>query len=55
MVIQLWKGNCPKFLGFIGIESFPGGIGAEVGVYRRIPGRFRPPPFPRPPASRCRS
>lgn len=49
MVIQLWKGWCPRFLG---LPSFPGGIGAEVGVYRRMPGRplpqapsFLPPPL----------
>jgi hypothetical protein len=39
VVLQLWKGWCPKFLG---LQSFPGGVGAEVGVYRRIPGRARP-------------
>jgi hypothetical protein len=39
VVLQLWKGWCQKFLG---IQEFPGGIGAEVGVYRRVPGR-RPP------------
>jgi len=39
VVIQLWKGYCPQFLG---LASFPGGYGAEVGVYRRIPGRARP-------------
>jgi hypothetical protein len=38
-VIQLWKGNCEKFLG---MQKFPGGIGAEVGVYRLIPGKARP-------------
>lgn len=49
VVIQLWKGWCQKFLG---LPIFPGGIGAEVGVYRRIPGRalpgdlrFLPPPL----------
>jgi hypothetical protein len=42
VVIQLWKGYCPKFLGFVGVTSFPGGYGAEVGVYRRIPGKARP-------------
>jgi hypothetical protein len=39
VVIQLWKGNCEKFLG---LTKFPGGIGAEVGVYRLIPGKARP-------------
>jgi hypothetical protein len=42
VVIQLWKGYCPKFLGFFGVTTFPGGYGAEVGVYRRIPGKARP-------------
>lgn len=41
--IQLWKGWCQKFLG---LESFPGGIGAEIGVYRRIPGKARPTSLP---------
>jgi hypothetical protein len=39
VVIQLWKGTCQKFLG---LQNFPGGIGAEVGVYHRVPGRARP-------------
>lgn len=39
VVIQLWKGYCEKFLG---LSKFPGGIGAEVGVYRFIPGKTRP-------------
>jgi hypothetical protein len=43
VVIQLWKGWCQKFLG---LQNFPGGIGAEVGVYRRIPGRIRPTSLP---------
>jgi hypothetical protein len=43
VVLQLWKGYCPKFLGH---ASFPGGIGSEVGVYRRIPGKFRPTSLP---------
>ena len=46
VVIQLWKGYCPKFLGFAGINNFPGGVGAEVGIYRRIPGKVRVPPIP---------
>jgi hypothetical protein len=41
--IQLWKGWCQKFLG---LQFFPGGIGAEVGVYRRIPGKLRPDSLP---------
>ena len=50
-VIQPWKGWCPKFLG---LPNFPGGVGGEVGVYRRIPGRVRPtslPGIPQPLAS----
>jgi hypothetical protein len=41
VVIQWWKGWCPKFVG-----AFPGGFGAEVGVYRRIPGKARPASLP---------
>jgi hypothetical protein len=37
VVIQLWKGWCPQFLG----STLPGGIGAEVGVYRRRRGSLR--------------
>jgi hypothetical protein len=48
-VIQLWSGLCPKFLGLAGLQYFPGGVGAEVGIYRRIPGRVRPPTLPLPP------
>jgi hypothetical protein len=43
VVIQLWKGWCQKFLG---LPFFPGGIGAEVGVYRRIPGKALPTSLP---------
>lgn len=43
VVIQLWKGWCQKFLG---LQFFPGGIGGEVGVYRRIPGKLKPTSFP---------
>ena len=39
IVIQLWIGWCQKFLNR---DDFPGGIGAEVGIYRRIPDK--PPP-----------
>ena len=35
IVIQLWKGFCPQLFGSWG--AFPGGIGAEVGIYRRVP------------------
>ena len=43
VVIQLWKGTCQKFLG---MNQFPGGVGAEVGVYHRVPGRARPATLP---------
>jgi hypothetical protein len=43
VVIQLWKGYCEKFLG---LQKFPGGVGAEVGIYRREPGRGRPTSLP---------
>jgi hypothetical protein len=43
VVIQLWKGWCEKFLG---LNEFPGGVGAEVGIYRRMPGRARPTSLP---------
>jgi len=33
VVLQLWKGWCQRFAGLTGM---PGGVGAEVGVYRRI-------------------
>jgi len=36
VVIQLWKGWCQKFLND---PNFPGGIGAEVGIYHRVPGK----------------
>jgi hypothetical protein len=38
VVIQLWKGWCPQLLGS---STFPGGVGGEVGVYRRMPGSLR--------------
>ncbi|MEV6634863.1 hypothetical protein AB0M54_29355 [Actinoplanes sp. NPDC051470] len=43
IVIQLWRGWCQKFLGN---PLFPGGIGAEVGIYRRDPGRVLPSSLP---------
>lgn len=53
VVIQLWKGWCQKFLSIPGMQipflprsPFPGGIGAEVGIYRRIPGKLRPTSLP---------
>jgi len=48
VVIQLWKGWCQKFLG---LENFPGGVGAEVGIYRRVTGgeaMVIPPALPKP-------
>ena len=39
IIIQLWKGYCPQFFGR---TNFPGGIGGEVGVYRRMKGRKWP-------------
>ena len=39
-VIQPWKGFCPQFFAR---TDFPGGVGAEVGVYRRAT-RDRPMP-----------
>jgi hypothetical protein len=41
VVIQLWKGWCPKVF-----EDFPGGIGAEVGVYRTVLKRALPASLP---------
>jgi hypothetical protein len=38
IVIQLWKGWCPRAFD----ANTPGGVGAEVGIYRRMPGRPRP-------------
>ena len=43
VVIQLWKGLCPNI--FL-TSALPGGVGAEVGVYRRVPGRIRPTSIP---------
>jgi hypothetical protein len=48
VVIQLWKGWCQKFLGR---DDFPGGIGAEVGIYHQVPGRAVPASLPHYPAS----
>jgi hypothetical protein len=41
VVIQLWKGWCPKIF-----EDFPGGIGAEVGVYCTVLERALPTSLP---------
>jgi hypothetical protein len=38
-VIQLWRGHCERFFGD---SNFPGGYGAEVGVYRVIDGKDMP-------------
>jgi hypothetical protein len=43
VVIQLWKGHCQRFFG---LNDFPGGIGAEVGIYRRIAGKPLPASLP---------
>jgi hypothetical protein len=43
VVIQLWKGWCPH-----AFRNFPGGYGAEVGIYRRVLGRVAPRDFPPP-------
>jgi hypothetical protein len=43
VVIQLWKGWCPH-----PFPNFPGGIGAEVGIYRRVLGKVAPTNFPPP-------
>jgi len=48
IVIQWWNGWCQKFLGS---SPFPGGIGAEVGIYRRIPGKLPPLSLPFLPSS----
>ena len=37
VVIQLWKGFCPQVT-----HLLPGGIGAEVGIYRQIIGKPKP-------------
>jgi phosphatidylserine/phosphatidylglycerophosphate/cardiolipin synthase-like enzyme len=41
VVIQLWKGWCEQFAT---LKGMPGGIGAEVGVYRRVPSSELPIP-----------
>jgi hypothetical protein len=43
VVIQLWKGWCPQLLG---LSFMAGGVGGEVGIYRRQPGAIRIPPMP---------
>lgn len=34
VIIQLWKGWCQRFGGRW--DAFPGGMGAEVGIYRKV-------------------
>ncbi|HLM24171.1 MAG TPA: hypothetical protein VK274_03900 [Pyrinomonadaceae bacterium] len=36
VVIQLWKGWCQQFLSS---PNFPGGVGAEIGIYERVTGK----------------
>src|SRR5579871_1191100 len=48
VVIQPWKGWCQQFLMR---EDFPGGVGAEVGIYRRQPERTLPDVLPDVPAT----
>lgn len=36
VIVQLWKGRCERlFGGTAANHSFPGGVGAEVGIYRK--------------------
>jgi hypothetical protein len=44
VVIQLWKGLCEKFEVPL-FSNLPGGVGGEVGIYRRIPGKVIPTDF----------
>jgi phosphatidylserine/phosphatidylglycerophosphate/cardiolipin synthase-like enzyme len=37
IVIQIWRGYCEKFLN---MDGMPGGVGVEIGVYRKIPGQL---------------
>jgi hypothetical protein len=41
-VIQTWKGWCQSPPDIPGVVAFPGGVGAEVGIYRIDPGRQIP-------------
>ena len=43
VVIQLWKGTCQHFMM---LPGQPGGVGGEVGVYHRIPGKLAQTPIP---------
>jgi phosphatidylserine/phosphatidylglycerophosphate/cardiolipin synthase-like enzyme len=37
IVIQIWRGWCERFLD---MKGMPGGVGVEIGVYRKIPGQL---------------
>ena len=37
VVLQVWKGNCLD-----PVPGLPGGVGGEVGIYQRVPGRQMP-------------
>jgi hypothetical protein len=43
LVIQLWKGLCEQFMFR---SDFPGGVGAEVGIYQRTNGKAPPDNLP---------
>lgn len=45
-VIQVWKGWCQSFFDLPGGIHLPGGVGAEVGIYRIDPARKVPDKFP---------
>jgi hypothetical protein len=45
-VIQLWKGWCQSLPDIPGVVYFPGGVGAEVGIYRRDRTRQVPTTIP---------
>lgn len=47
VVVQLWKGTCQKAFG---ADSAPGGIGAEVGVYKHFGDGVPPRPVGRIPS-----
>ncbi len=36
VIVQLWKGRCERLMGgTVANHAFPGGVGAEVGIYRK--------------------
>jgi hypothetical protein len=39
IVIQLWRGYCENSLG-LNVNGMPGGVGVEIGIYRKIPGQL---------------